>query len=658
MAMRMRTASPFWLSIVFASALLLVFIGERLTPIASMRVIMTGAGVTIVLLCTAARAWTASASKGGQRRIERVLLACHLATVFALFLYTLTTSWGPDSWQTPEHPHLVPALTVLWVVILIASVVPLLMIEIALGASLRSGFDVGADNVPPAEASVDYLRVRDSAWSGLTIAFALSLLMVTCNVAKDRNVSRDVSYFKTSIAGESTQNIVNASPDPIRVYMFFSSTDDAKSYIQGYFDALAGATGRVQVSTHDRMVDADLAQKYKVTKDGVIVLARGTESNEKFFTIEIPEKELKDAEVLRRSATLKTFDSKVNKELLKLARDKRKAYVMTGHGELNDPESIPVDLKGRVPERRTTKFKQQLGDLNYDVKDLGLIDLAKDVPSDATIVVLLAPTLPLQDAEWAALGRYLDKGGRLLVALDPMADPSLGSLEGKLGVKLNPGHLTDEQAFLPQRGTPADRRYAITTQFSAHASTTTLSRTVDKGLILIDAAALEDVPFTDKVQPKKTVTLRSMESSFLDYNNNFAFDSATEKKQKWNIGVAVEGPKLPDGKDGFRALVYSDADLFADALVQNAMRQTAVILVSGPLLKDSVNWLGGEEVFSGEIVSEEDKAIEHTKNEDAAWFILTVIGVPLIVLGLGLGLTAAARSRRGGRSTAKQEVRP
>jgi hypothetical protein len=58
--------------------------------------------------------------------------------------------------------------------------------------------------------------------------------------------------------------------------------------------------------------------------------------------------------------------------------------------------------------------------------------------------VLLAPTVPLLPAEWAALSRYLDKGGRLLLALDPKADPSLGELEGKLGLKLVPGAITDD----------------------------------------------------------------------------------------------------------------------------------------------------------------------------------------------------------------------
>jgi hypothetical protein len=122
-----------------------------------------------------------------------------------------------------------------------------------------------------------------------------------------------------------------------------------------------------------------------------------------------------------------------------------------------------------------------------------------------------------------------------------------------------------------------------------------------------------------------------------------------EKRQKWNLGAAIEGPKLKDGagkdKDGFRALVFADADLFADALVSNQMGRAAVVLVSGPLLDDSVKWLGGEEVFAGEVVSEDDKPIKHTKNEDAAWFALTIIGVPLLVLALGLVGTWARKRR-------------
>jgi hypothetical protein len=222
----------------------------------------------------------------------------------------------------------------------------------------------------------------------------------------------------------------------------------------------------------------------------------------------------------------------------------------------------------------------------------------------------------------------------------------MGPLEGKLALKMLPGDLTDEVQFLPQRGKLPDRRLVLTNQFSAHASTTTLSRLVDRGILLIDAGALDDAPYAEKPEhaPKKTIIIRSMESSFLDTNENFAFDSGTEKKQRWNIAAAVEGARV-NNKDGYRALVFADVDLFSDLYGRDPLGRVAPVLASGPLLGDAVRWLGGEEQFGGEVVSEDDKPIQHTKNQDVVWFMLTIIGAPIIVLTLGL--LGTTRRRRG-----------
>jgi hypothetical protein len=638
--MAMRTASPWWLSLVLGFGLFLVFIGERLFGHESgLRGVMTMIGIVLIIGVTGIRTWTMFGTTGARRRVERTLLMCHLATLAALFLYALTTNWGISKLSLSEAgaTKFTTAATVLWAALLLASIVPTLMIELSLGQALRTNFDVGARAGD--EAGVEYYRVRDIGWSGLSVALASAFLMVTCQVANKRNVQRDLSYFKTSAPGDSTQSIVKASSDPLKVLLFFPQTNEVKEQVKQYFEALASAApGKLTIESHDRFFDAELAGKYKVTKDGVIVFVKGTGDAEKSQTIDVDT----EIEKARKGSKLRNFDREVNSVLMKVVREKRKAYLMTGHGEMNDPDSIPPDIKGRLgQERRSTVLKKRLGELNYEVKDLGLIDLAGNVPDDATVVIMMAPTLALQPAEWDALDRYLTKGGRLLIALDPKSEPSLGSLEGKLGLKFNPGDLTDDKAFLPQRGSPADRRFAITTQFSAHASTTALSRSVDKGMIVIDSGALEDAPFTQSpTPPTKTITIRSMESSWLDYNNNFTFDAATEKRQRWNLAAAVEGPKLKDAegkdKDGFRALVFADVDLFADVFVSNGMGRAAPVLISGPLLDDAVRWLGGEEVFSGEVVSEDDKPIKHTKNQDAKWFTLTIVGGPLVVLTLGL----------------------
>jgi hypothetical protein len=639
----MRTASPWWASLVFGIGLLLTFVSERLVSHQQgLRVALTGLGVGLLIAVTGARVWTMLGSRGARRRVERTLLVAHLGTLLALVLYALTTKWGLDLLGVQEKNlgRVDGALTVLWTILMLASLVPVLMVELSLGVALRTNFDIDDAD----EAGVEYYRVREISWSGLTIAFAAAFTMVTCQVAKERNVSKDVSYFKTSSPGESTRNIVGAAPEAIRVHLFFPEANQVKEQVLDYFNELKSASGKLEVTVNDRIGDAELAGKYKVQKDGVVVLARGTDEAEKFFTVELDT----DLEKARKGAgKLRNFDREINSLLMKLVRDKRKAYLLKGHGEITDPESVPPELKGRVMDRSMTKFRARLAELNYEIKDLTVMELARDVPDDATIVIVLGPSVPLQAGEWEALDRYLTRGGRLLIGLDVKGEPSMGPLEGRLGVKMAAGELLDDQAFMPQRGSITDRRFVMTSQFTSHATTTAISR--GGQLITIEPGALEDVPFSTQGEaPKKTITIRSMDSAWLDYDANFTFDATgtkPEKKQKWNMAAAVEGPKV-GGKDGFRALVYADADLFADVLAPGAMGRAQVRLLSGNLLTDSIRWLGGEEVFAGEIVSEDDKPIQHTKNQQAVWFTLTTVGAPLTVLVLGL-VGTWARRRRG-----------
>lgn len=646
--MAMRTASPWWASLIFGIGLLFMFVGERLFGhLPGTRMVITGLGLLCVLGVTGLRAFTTMSTEGSRRNVERTLLYCQLGVIVSLILYLFTTKWGLGHFHFSDKgtEKFETALTVLWSIVMVVSLIPMFMIESSLGLALRTGLDLKSGS----DEGIEYMRVRDIGLSGLSVGLALALLMVTCNVANDRNIERDVSYFKTSSPGDSTKKIVAAQQEPIRVLLFFPPSNEVANQVRDYFSALASAAGHLTIEEHDRLGDAELAGKYKVSKDGEVVLVKGTGDKEKSQTIDLDT----DIDKARKGTSkLRTFDREVNSALLKLVREKRKAYLVAGHGEVTNPDTIPPELKGKVPERHMTVFKSRLAQLNYEVKDLNPIDLLHGVPDDATIVMLMAPALGLQPAEWDSLAKYLDKGGRLMIAMDPKADPSLGSLESKLGVKFNPLPLTDDQAYLAQRGTPAERRLVATTQFSAHPSTTSLSRAA-KGLVLPDSGTLDDAPVLGSTPPKKTVTIRSMDSAFLDTNNNYSFDAGSEKRQRYNLAEAIEGPKLkgPDGKDkdGWRVLVFADVDIFADALVNNMGRPAVTMIANifgGDILDDSAKWLGGEEVFAGEVVSEDDKPIQHTKSQDAVWFTLTIVGMPLVVLALGLVGTWARRRKK------------
>lgn len=666
--MAMRTATPWWASLLFGVGLFLLLVGERTLGDGSSRLLFTGLGTVLVLGTTGLRAYAMLASRDARRRVERTLLLCQLGALVALLLYALTTPTGQSligmgSLTGKGELRYQGAMTVLYLVVMLASIVPLAMIELSLGTARRESL-----SIKPArdgDEAVEYLRVREIGWSGLTVAFALAFAMVTCRVAEERNVSKDVSYFKTSAPGVSSIKIARSLPEPLKVLLFFPSVNEVKDEVRTYFSSLAGATGKVQIEEHDRLVSADLATKYRVNKDGVVVLIRGDKSE----TLELDVDFKRARAAFRTNATLRNLDREVNTRLLKLVRERRKAYLTIGHGEINDPSTIDRSVPFEVPPRQVQVFRRRLADLGYEVKNLGLIDLARDVPEDATVVIVLGPVQPMQSAELEALDRYLAKGGRLLIAMDPKSLATLGKLEGRLGFRFDAASLTDKDRYLRLRGTDADRRVVITTQFSSHASTTALSRMSEAGLPLVDSGALFDVEFAPELgadKPKKTVVIRSAETSWLDRVSNYELDDKpaagqpAEKRDRYNVAAAIEGPKRKgaDGKeqDGFRSMLYADADLFADAVVDDGFGRRALVMIGGPILEDAVRWLGGEEFFAGEVVTEEDKPIQHSKDQEKRWFLLIIVGLPLAVLGLGLTATMARRRRK--KAAPAREVKP
>src|SRR5687767_185960 len=95
--MAMRTASPWWLTLVLAGGLLFFFLGER--PFDHVDVVgnaMTGLGLIAVLGATGLRVFGLTQATGQKRAVEKVLVLCHVGVVLALVLYAASTGWGRD----------------------------------------------------------------------------------------------------------------------------------------------------------------------------------------------------------------------------------------------------------------------------------------------------------------------------------------------------------------------------------------------------------------------------------------------------------------------------------------------------------------------------------------------------------------------------------
>ena len=86
--------------------------------------------------------------------------------------------------------------------------------------------------------------------------------------------------------------------------------------------------------------------------------------------------------------------------------------------------------------------------------------------------------------------------------------------------------------------------------------------------------------------------------------------------------------------------MLTDAGMFTDGVISS-------IALNAALFYDGIRWLGGDEAFGGEITSEEDIPIVHTRAQDVALFYLTILGAPLLILAAG---TVTVVRRRSGRT--------
>ena len=426
MAVTGSARAPLPLSWLILAGLVLVFLGERILDFSvALRLGCTALGVFFVLAALVWRAVTWRRAHGDRARVERTLLVATGGVALALLLYFLSMDATLDKlgWflDPKARERFQTPLAVLWTVLLAASVLALVLAQLADGSlgSRRAG----------TRDHVEAHRVGEAARSGIIIALAAGSLFLAAYVASERDVKWDVSYFKTSGPGSATVSMVKSLEEPLVVKLFFPDVSEVKEEVLEYFRSLATETGRVDVEVLDRLVAPELARQYRVRDDGTVVLVKG----EQFESINV------GPDMSMARARLRKLDSEVQEAFMKVARSARIAYLTVGHGEINDPASAGADSRPFVGG--VTLLRQILGLLNYQVKDLGLAQgLGSKVPDDAAMVLVLGPREDLLDQELETLAAYVRGGGSLLLAVDPEGSGKLGAVGGSRRAHVRPRH--------------------------------------------------------------------------------------------------------------------------------------------------------------------------------------------------------------------------
>ena len=412
------------------------------------------------------RAARARSAAPDRARVERTLLGFYALGLGAVVLYFIQSDLPAVLWtgKPLEHgwPRLATVLGALWPPIWLAAASPIALIEVAYAQVARA-------------PRIEVGRVRDAMFTGLGLAAALVFAFSIAYVASERDKKIDLAYFRTTRPGEVTRRIVRNLDQPIEVAGFFAAGSEVAEEAYNYLQDLGRESAQLKVVHYDFDIDPVKAKEYGVSTNSVLVFSRGTRHEQ----LGLP-KEIESAK-----NALRTLDKEVQQRLLMIVKPPRVAAFVQGHGERTwDKPTSDTDKRAQIKT-----FRDMLVDQTYDVRYLSAAEgLMEDVPKDVSMVVILGPQQKYLPEEYAALNRYIDRGGRLLIALDPENHVDFHEVLKPLYLDYKDVQLANDQVFARRTHQDSDRINLVTATYTSHPSVTTLQRLGQRAFVVLPGA--------------------------------------------------------------------------------------------------------------------------------------------------------------------------
>ena len=256
---------------------------------------------------------------------------------------------------------------------------------------------------------------RRSQYATNTVVYTLVTLaaIVLVNYVGAQNEARyDASEQGIFSIAPQTRELLAGLDSDIEALAFFREAEGAGA--EQLLETYAAESERFTYTMVDPDKRPELAQQYEVTQYGTLVLDRGDETTR---ITELSEEALTNA-------------------LIRLmAAEGKRIYFTTGHGE--------PDLEARETPDGLGQLKAALENEGAAVRPLLLATLP-DVPADADLLVVAGPQRAFLDNEIETLRRFLDRGGRALLLIEPRASAELVALLGERGVAVGDDVIIDQ----------------------------------------------------------------------------------------------------------------------------------------------------------------------------------------------------------------------
>jgi ABC-type uncharacterized transport system involved in gliding motility auxiliary subunit len=277
-------------------------------------------------------------------------------------------------------------------------------------------------------------------------------------------------------------------------------------------------------------------------------------------------------------------EENITNAMVKLTRTGEKVvYFLEGHSE-RAVESEAGEARSGY-SRAATSLRNE----NYRVETL-LLAAVGEVPDDADVVVVAGPTRSLLEEEYAALDRYLERGGAMLALVDPRVRTVLVDRLGDWGVTLGDDVVVDRTLALFGRAmSPFAASYDPAHEITKDLREPALFHEVRS---VTAGADFTEIVFTGEASWAE----RDLER--LDAEGKAAFDdtdvagpvavAAVGRPAVSSNGSGAQDADDPEGEGAAepRLAVFGDADFASNEYIDNYLNRD--------LFVNSVNWLIGD----------------------------------------------------------------
>lgn len=432
--------------------------------------------------------------------------------------------------------------------------------------------------------------------SGIIAVVLVTALAVMVNWLAARRWARaDLTSTKIYTLSEKTENILADLTEEVRVVVFMTPATSMYDQVHELLQRYQAASSKLSVEFIDPdrepLRTKQLAEQFGVQVANTVVFALGDRT--KYVTAEqMAEMDYSGMEY-GQGPSVRAFkgEEQFTSAILSLvAPEVPKVYFVTGHGE--------AAVAGGGSDRSVALLAEALKRENMEAADTTL--LSGEVPLDADILAIAGPTRAFTEAEIAALNAFLDGGGRLLVALDPLIEPTGTMRPTRLEALLAARGVTvhDDLVVDPSRRLPFYDLSAVYLQdFPAHPVTEGLEGfavlfTVARSLAAEGEGAQPLVRTSDQGWGETDLGMllggQPVALDESDVPGPAVVAVAVERAPEAETGEAAAGDAAAGGA---RLVVFGDSDFLTDVDIANAGNSVLAL--------NAFNWLGAREDLLG-----------------------------------------------------------